>query len=209
MKITEVVPQKNTKHRVSVFVDNKYAFSLDETDAVFMKIKPGREITQSEIQNCIMEGNFTKARDCALGILSSKPITEKLLCDKLSEKGYDEAVVTEVVRELSELGYVNDYDYAALFLEHCVSKMWGRSKIKYEMKQKGIDDRIVEEILDNFDDADLTDDMTDAIISKYGSDDLTDIKTKARVTRYFASRGFGFSEIDAALRRAIALTEEN
>ena len=43
--------------------------------------------------------------------------------------------------------------------------------------------------------------------TKYGSEDLTDMKIKARVTRYFASRGFDFSKIDSALRRAIEQIE--
>ena len=49
MKVTAVEPQKNNKHRVSVFVDNEYAFSLDGADALLMKIKPGRELTKEQL----------------------------------------------------------------------------------------------------------------------------------------------------------------
>lgn len=207
MKVTEVTTQKNNQHRVSVFVDNKYAFSLDETDAVLMKIKPGRELTEADIHNCIMECNYTKARDYSFSILSGKPMSQKQLEDKLTEKGYDKAVVTEVINELTDLGYINDYDYAALFLEHCRSKMWGKKKVRYEMKQKGLSDEVINECLADYEDESIDDEMTELIISKYGSEDLTDMKIKARVTRYFASRGFDFSKIDSALRRAIEQIE--
>lgn len=203
MKVTDVTVQKNNKHRVSVFVDNEYAFSLDETDAVLMKIKPGRELTRSDIDRCIMESGYTKARDKAFEILSHKPLSKKELEDKLSEKGYDKAIVFEVTEELSSLGYINDRDYAALFMEHCMSKMWGKKKIRYEMKQKGLCDEIINEALCELEEDDMEDEMTELIISRYGRDDLTDMKTKMRITRYFASRGFDFSVIDKAIRKAI------
>lgn len=208
MKVTEVTAQKNNKHRVSVFVDNEYAFSLDETDAVMLKIKPGRELTEADMTRCIMECNYTKARDYSLNILSARPMTQKQLSDKLKEKGYDEAVVTEVKNELILLGYLNDYDYAELFLEHCISKMWGKKKIRYEMKQKGISDEIIKDILEDYDSADFCDEMAEMIISKYGSCELKDMKTKARVIRYFSSKGFDFSDIDRALRRAAEIAED-
>lgn len=203
MKVTDVTPQKKNRHRVSVFVDNEYAFSLDETDAVLLKIKPGRELTEADINRCIMECNFTKARDKAFDILSRKPLSKKELADKLGEKGYDEAIIFEVTEELVSLGYIDDAEYAALFLEHCRSKMWGMKKIRYEMKQKGLDEEIISEALSVLDDDECEDEMVELICSKYGGQDLSDMKTKARVTRYFASRGFDFSAIDRGIRKAI------
>ena len=207
MKVTDVTPQKNNTHRVSVFVDNEYAFSLDETDAVLLKIKVGRELTKADIDRCIMECNYTKARDKAFEILSRKPLCCKELEDKLFAKGYDNAIVAEVVRELEDLGYLSDTDYATLFLEHCRAKMWGKKKIRYEMKQKGIESGIIEDVLADIDEDDSLCDVTETIISKYGREDLTDMKVKAKITRYFASRGFDFSLIDKGIRRAIEVID--
>lgn len=202
MKVTDVVPQKNNNHRVSVFVDNEYAFSLDGADALMMKIKPGRELNGEDIEKCKWECNYTKARDKALDILSRKPVSESELKEKLTEKGYDDEISEKVISELEGLGYVNDYDYAALFLEHCLSKMWGGKKIRFEMKQKGLSDTVINEILSDFEESDMEEEMTELIISKYSSCDFSDIKTKAKITRYFASRGFDFSLIDKCITKA-------
>lgn len=206
MKVTSVEVQKNNRQRVSVFVDNEYAFSLDQTDAVVMKIKPGRELSQKDIENCIMECNFTKARDKALDILSRKPISQKQLEEKLCQKGYDKSVVFEVISEMKNLGYVNDYEYATLFLEHCRTKMWGEKKIIYEMKQKGLDDSVIRTVMSEYESDDDTEKIKEQIILKYGREDLTDIKVKAKITRFLASRGFDFSLTERCIRLAI---EEN
>ena len=202
MKVTEISPQKNNKHRISVFVDGKYAFSLDETDAVRLKIKVGRELSEKDVENCIMESGYSKARENAFDILSRKPVTKKELSEKLSQKGYDDAVVFEVIEELSVLGYLDDEEYARLYLESCRMKLWGDKKIRYEMHQKGISDDIISLVLDENSDEDETDEIVRTIIAKYGSSDLTDIKTKARVTRYLASRGFDFSLINTCINKA-------
>ena len=206
MKVTDVTVQKNNKHRVSIFVDNEYAFSLDETDAIAFKIKPGRELSQSELERCRMESCFTKALAKAFDMLSRKPYSRKELSEKLSKSGYDEAIVFEVAEELESLGYINDADYAALFLEHCLSKMWGKKKIRFEMKQKGLADEIIAEAIGSLDDENTEDEMTDMILARYRGEDMTDMKTKARITRYFASRGFDFALIDKAIRKAIEVT---
>ena len=203
MRVTKVEPQKNSKSRVSVFVDNEYAFSLDETDAVHLGIKAGRELSENDIRNCIMECNYSKAREKAFDILSRRPLSSKELDEKLTEKGYDEAVVAEVINELEDLGYINDYDYAVLFMEHCREKMWGEKKIRYEMSRRGISNEIAEEVLSVNDEYGRLEEMKEIIISKYSSRDLNDMKTKASVVRYFASRGFDFSLINSALAAAV------
>lgn len=206
MKVTELLPQKNNKHRVSVFVDNEYAFSLDETDAVLFKVKVGTQLSEDDIKRLTMEGNFTKARDYAFSILSRKMLTEKQLSDKLCEKGYDMAVSSEVCRELVSLGYINDEEYARLFLEHSVMKLWGKKKIMYEMKQKGLSDDTIAICLESFCEDDMTDEILRAIRQKYQGADLRDFKVKSRITRHFASRGFDFGFIDKCIRLA---EEEN
>lgn len=209
MKVTDLLPQKNNKHRVSVFVDNEYAFSLDETDAVLFKVKVGTQLSAADIQRLTMEGNFTKARDYAFSILSHKMLTEKQLSEKLMEKGYDKAVSSEVCRELISLGYINDEEYARLFLEHCTMKLWGKKKISYEMKQKGLSDETIAICLEDFFEDDMTDEMVRAIRQKYQGSDLSDFKVKSRITRHFASRGFNFDFIDKCIRLSIEEAEND
>ncbi len=207
MKVTDIVPQKNNNHRVSVFVDNEYAFSLDETDAILLKVKIGTELSNKDIERLTMEGNFTKARDYAFSILSHKMLTEKMLCDKLLEKGYDKAVVFEVSRELISLGYLNDEAYANLFLEHSKEKLWGKKKIRYEMEKKGLSNETIAVSLEDFQEDVMQEAVARTILKKYGKKDLSDYKVRASITRHFAMRGFDFSFIDKCIRLSIEEAE--
>ena len=200
MKVTDVSQQKNNSQRVNVFVDGSYSFSLDEAEAVLKGIKPGKELSEKDIRNLLMDSEFGKARDYALGVLSRKMITSSDLLGKLKEKGYAEIIAVEVIEELTSLGYIDDESYAATYLEYCREKMWGKKKIRFEMKQKGLGDELIENALMSYDEGDLISEMAELIKQKYPHDDLSDMKTKAKITRYFASRGFDFSQIDASIR---------
>lgn len=202
MKITEVSPQKNNPMRVSVFVDGEYSFSYDAADAALKGIKQGAELSEEDIQNLLPHSEFTKARDIALKILSIKSISSKNLSDKLNEKGYTDIIISRVIEELTSLGYIDDENYASMYLEYCMEKLWGKKKIRYEMQLKGIDEEIIEKVFLSYNEDDALKSMAELIKSKYASFCLSDIKTKAKITRYFASRGFDYSIIDAAIRLA-------
>ncbi len=202
VKITDIEVQKKNEMRVSVFVDGEYKFSLDAADAALRGIKIGRELSQKEIDNLIMDAEFTKARDYAMNVLSRKAISSKALGDKLAEKGYAPIVIPEVIRELEELGYIDDMEYARLYMEMCREKLWGSRKIAFEMTKKGIPKDIADELLEEYSDTEQTDAMAELICTKYANEDIHDMKTRAKITRYFASRGFDFSKIDAVVRMA-------
>lgn len=202
MKVTDISPQKNNSMRVNVFIDGNYRFSFDAAELALKGIKKGNELSEKEIRNLLMDSEYSKARDYALNVLSQKSISSSDLLEKITKKGYDEIIGYEVINELTDLGYVDDEAYAGLFLEYCTEKMWGKKKIRYEMKQKGLSDEIIENVLSTFSDDDQLENMAETIISKYGHEDINDIKVKNRIIRYFVSRGFDFSKADAAIKLA-------
>ena len=208
MKVTDITQQKHNKSRVSVYLDGKYAFSLEEVDAYRLKIKIGAVLTEADVEKCNMESNLSKAIAKAADILSRKPATKKEITDKLREKGYDDPVISVAVNELEELGYINDYDYARLYMDYAAEKCYGEKKIRYELENKGIDPFITEDVLAERSTPDISD-LAARIYARYGSVDMQDIKVKQRVSRYLASRGFDFSAINDAVRAYIREYQED
>ena len=199
MKITEVSPQKNNPQRVNVYADGDYVFSLDEVDALVMGIKPGREITDQDLKNCLFESQFSKAKSKAMEILSRKPLSKQMLADELQKKEYDEVVIAEVINEFESLGYLDDYNYAMLYIEYAASKIWGEKKMRYELSAKGVDPNTAEDAI-CASQLPGTEEIAELIKQKYGGEDTDDIKVKQRIFRFFASRGFDFSLVEKAIK---------
>ena len=198
MKITEVSVQKNNKDRANVYLDGKYVLSLDLTDAVLLGIKAGRDIDDKELKNLLFESQLGKSREKAMAILSRKSLSEKMLCDELIKKGYDDIVIDVLLDELKELGYIDDYAYTLLFLENCREKVWGRKKAEYELKQNGIDANTLEDALCEIPLPD-EEDICRVISHKYSGEDAEDFKVKQKIMRYFVSRGFEFQEVEKGI----------
>lgn len=208
MEITGITPQKHSKHRVSVYVDHTYAFSLDEVDLVRLGLKTGRQMTEQDIAACNVESNFSKAKAKALDALSHRAMSTKELRDKLLEKGFDDSIADMTVDDLTDLGYLDDTAFAALYAEQAMDgKGWGKRKVKYELLQKGVDGAVINEVLEAFD-APPYERMAELLQMKYGSLDVSDRKQKERATRFLASRGYDFSDIGEALARWAERQEE-
>ena len=198
MKITDITAQKHNKDRVSVFVDNEYTFSLDGVDAIKYQLKIGNDISQENIEFYRRECNISKARSLAMDIISRKPLCKKMLTDKLCEKGYDFEVIGEVVAELESIGVLDDYSYAVLFAEYAKEKCWGERRFKYELSQKGVENKIINLVADEFDFCDA-DEILELLKQKYKGQDFNDIKVKQKASRFLAARGFEFSVINEAI----------
>lgn len=198
MTVTDVTPQKKNTSRVNVFADGKYLFSMDEVDAVNLGIKKGAELTEDELALCLKYSGVAKAKDKALDIISHKAVTRKMLFDLLLQKGFSAEDITDVCDELENLGYIDDYAFAQLFMEYAEQKMWGTRKIRYELMQKGVSADIAEDVLSEFE-LPTPEKLAGSIIAKYGASDLSDIKVRQKITRYYAARGFDFDIIKSAL----------
>lgn len=200
MKITDVTEQKTNKNRVSVFVDERYSFSLDSADALRLGVRRGAEITEEDILNYNIESNLSKAKSKAFDIIMRKPVTEKELRKKLFEKGYDKSIIDMVVETMYEYNYLNDLEYCRSFIEYAVGKGWGEAKIRFELKRKGADEESIISALEAFEDT-PDDRIYDILQNKFSDVDMSDYKQKQKVMRFFASRGFDFDSIKTAISR--------
>ena len=166
MKITDIDVQKKNKNRVSVFVDGEYSFSLEQIDALRLSLKIGMEITDEDITKYNIESNLGKARAKAGDMLSRRPYSLHDFKTKLLDKGFDDVIVNVIADEFTELGYLDDFEYAKMYIEDARCKLKGDKKIAYELSLKGVSERITREALDECEGVPL-DEISGIINTKY------------------------------------------
>ncbi|MGL6115213.1 MAG: regulatory protein RecX [Cetobacterium sp.] len=79
-------------------------------------------------------------------LLSKKDYCEKDLREKLYNKYLNKIVVSRVLEILREKGYLDDLEYAKSYIN---THNYSKAKLKYMLKQKGISDEVIEELLEN------------------------------------------------------------
>ena len=91
---------------------------------------------------------YAVASNIVLRQLSLAPKTRHQLLQKLAKKGTPSEVATAVLDRFTELGYVDDFTYAQMFIRSkTVSKHLSNRALAYELAKCGIDKSTIERAL--------------------------------------------------------------
>ncbi|WP_107943664.1 recombination regulator RecX [Metasolibacillus fluoroglycofenilyticus] len=149
--ITKIGRQKNNAERYNIYLNEKYAFAVDEGTLIQFGLTKGKVLEQFDIDEITYEDEIAKAFSKALHFLSFQMRSEYEVKKKLLDAGHGEAVVLEAVRKLERLGFLNDETYSKALLEtkkKTASK--GPRAIKQDLMKKGIDKKLQEQVLQTF-----------------------------------------------------------
>ncbi|MBN1351279.1 RecX family transcriptional regulator [candidate division KSB1 bacterium] len=192
-EITRVEPQKRNKKRRSIFLDGEFAFGVDEELIYKYELYEGSRINLDTVGKILEEEEFKRALDKALRFLAYRARSEKEMRDKLVQSGYDEDTIVRVITILKEKKYINDKEFASLFVrERLRLRPSGQYLLKHELKQKGIPEEIVNNTLaDIFSEYSQTEIARDLIRKKENSyRNLEPNIRRKRLTDFLLRRGF-------------------
>ncbi|HEX2619589.1 MAG TPA: RecX family transcriptional regulator [Phototrophicaceae bacterium] len=190
--ITTLEVQKRNKERVNVYLDGEYSFSTTLIDAA--RLRKGQTLTDAEIAALRVEDAIAKAVDSAVRFLAYRPRSVAEIQRNLAEKSIDELVITAAIDRLSTLGYLDDEAFARFWVDNRTAfKPLGPSALRYELRQKGIAEGIIEEILDQLDaTASARQAASGQIRRLRGSDQRT---FRQKLGSFLQRRGFGYDVI--------------
>ena len=137
--ITKVSAQKRPG-RYNIFLDGHYAFSVSEkTLAEFVLLK-GQELTDQQIDQVRSFDADAKATELAARYLGYEPRTIKEVHDYLVKHEISEAAAASAIGELADLGYLNDPEYARLFIKNDLKVgQSGPKAVSRDLQRKGLD----------------------------------------------------------------------
>lgn len=137
---------------------------------------------------------YLKARSKAVNYILYKPRTVHEVYRKLLDLEYNEEIVRDVIDALTELGYINDDEYVKKFIENQKkTRKLSINMIKLKLKNKGIDDELIEKYIRE---ADLHDSESICrfLQKKKYSRDL-DLKAQERIFASGVRQGFRIGEL--------------
>ena len=204
MQITDLKPQVKNAKRVSVYLDGNYYCGLDLITVMQARLKVGDEITKERLIEIQRESEMQACMDVALRALSKSVKTEKDIIKKLESKGFLSEIAVETVEKLKSYGYINDQDYSNRYAETYKNRK-GKKLIKLELKQKGVDERVIDETL-NAIESEL--ETAIAIAEKYCKNKEKDLKLKQKCYNYLLSKGFSYEDSATATKKVLG-EEEN
>ncbi len=153
--------------------------------------------------------DFKKYLDKAYFFLKFRPRSEKELQDYLVKKKAPKEIIEKIITSLKEQKFLDDKEFAKWFMEQRLRfKPKAMRLIKYELKQKGINKEIVDELgimnneLGQVSDFESAEKLVERKIDKYKNLDKKEIYQK--LGGYLARRGFNWDIIKKSIDSILA-----
>ncbi len=226
MKIERLEPSQHKQGRWLVWLEDASVVRVGEGDVVSLGLYAGKELSDAQAEALAAAGARSKLMERAVGLLAMRPMSRKELLDRLCapprpKKGkwpYErldaadmpdqEALRTqaealreqaeEVAVRLTELGLLDDAEYARMVVRHYAAKGFGVRKIRDELYRRGVPREHWEQAMEEREPDEGQ--LLALARQKLRGAEPTREELK-RVSSYLARRGYGWEEISSVLER--------
>ena len=166
--ITQLTSGVRDPNRVNVFVNDKFALSLDVKQVVDLSIKVGRSLSEAELQELHTASEFGKLYQRTLEWVLMRPRSVWETRDYLKrrqikrtqlnrKRSHDElkplpeiqsSAIELVVERMIERGYVDDRKFAEFYVENrFVKKGVSKRRLEQELRKKHVPEEVIHEVL--------------------------------------------------------------
>ena len=210
--VTRLAQQKKDLDRVSVFVDESFAFGLAVDLVIEAGLHKGQALSAEQQRALLVRQETYAAKASALAGLASKARTTREVRDALARKGFADDVIEDTVADVVRLGLVDDAAYARAFVRGRFSgRGYGPARLRQDLMRKGVGRDAIEAALAELSESeDLGDAARDQAARKWrtlsSEDDLR--KRKKKTMDYLVRRGFSFGRAREAVDAVSAEDEE-
>lgn len=208
MKITSIKQYKGSTYEVEL--DEARKIYLHADIIADFGMFSGMELDKTELRKIIYASNFRRAFQYALHLLDYRDYSYKEMFLKLEKTYKNENLCYAVMKKLVSVGVINDARYAEKLARKLVeSRRYGLRRAKQEMFLKGIDSETADEALEVYEDA-AEENLAYLLERKYSRllTDETDRKSIEKVKSALVRYGYGFGEINAAVREYFENAED-
>lgn len=187
--ITQLEVQKKNKKRVSVYLDDVYAFGLSIMIAA--RLFTGQVLSGDQIESLIEEDLDSRAYEAAVRFLGyrARSITEMSIY--LAEKKFPESSRKKAVTRLVNAGYLNDREFARMWIDDRLRlNPKGTFMLRMELRQKGIDDGLIDEALVDYNEEEAARTALGPRLPKWQK--LPEEALKKKIYSFLSQRGFSY-----------------
>jgi regulatory protein len=198
--ITRLVASNGRAKKVRVYLDGKYAFSLEADMVLESGLRVDQDLSEPKINKLARQNDLRRALAAANRLLSSRPRSERELRQKLAQKGLDATTVDESLKYLKEHGLVDDTAFARYWAENRAAfSPRSQHLIQLELRQKGVTADVAEETSSEVDDEAAAYAAGAKRASRLEMSDYEEFRR--RLGEYLRRRGFGYDVINRSVKR--------
>lgn len=195
--ITKIEQQAKNKDRVNIYLDGEFALGCSLEIAILNHLKENVEISNEKLDELVFENEKSLALNKAVALLGKNLKTKKQMRTYLKDKGYSQKIVDYVLEKLSEYNYINDVNYATIYVRS-VKHKYGKIKIVNELKQKGVSEKDIDLVMQEFE---TEEDIILNLANKYVKNKEITNEILSKMYRFLLSKGFEYDDVSRVVKK--------
>jgi regulatory protein len=199
-KITALRANKRTPKRVSLFLDGKFAISIDMEDAVKEGLKPGLELSPDQMAGLLNNLSVAHCFSTAYRYLSYRPRSEAEMRERLRQRGFEDNQIEIVINKLKEQNLLDDTAFARFWKDNRETfRPRSQRLTKLELRKKGVADEIIDEVVSQADDIDSAYRAASRKAPNLAKQEY--VVFRRRLGDYLKRRGFSYPVINQTVKK--------
>jgi len=150
--VTKIQQQKKVLHRYNIFLNDDYAFSVDEDILVQHRIHKGMELSKQEVEEIMDREDVHRNYVMAINYLSYRMRSTQEIRTYLRQKEVTPSTIAEIISRLEKEKLINDLSFAQAFVRDRMHRSTkGPRVIMNELREKGVKAEIANEAVTQYD----------------------------------------------------------
>lgn len=144
--------------------------------------------------------DIAKLKTRALALLARREHSALELQNKLQQKGFEPAAVTQIIETLQTANLQSDQRFAEMYYRSKASQGLGPVRIRNELIAKGVCESIIDEVSDELA-IDWQEIIKQTYEKKYRGSPISDYQDKMKRMNFLQYRGFEFALISSLIQQ--------
>jgi regulatory protein len=206
-KITAIELQKKNPDRVSIHLDEQFAFGLSRLVAAWLKV--GQDLSAEKIAALQAEDAREVAIQKALRFLGYRARSVHEVRENLQKHAIPEVVIELTLKRLQETGLLNDQEFAQAWVENRNTfRPRSRRVLSLELRRKGLAEDVIQQTLEqNTGETSLAREAARKYLRKVQGLEWPDFRN--RLGGFLGRRGFTYAVVAPVLRELWAELHPN
>lgn len=197
MKVTSIKQQVKRAGRYSIFVDDKYAFSLSETALLESKLASGQELSAGQVRQFKQLSGEDRLYNQTLRYVAMRLRSAWEIEQYLARKKASPHLIEQILNKLSIIGMIDDDKYAEAYVStRRLLRPAPRRKMVAELRAKHVAGDIIERALGQ----EAADEQTALLAVIERKRRQTKYQDDLKLMQYLARQGFNYNDIKTALK---------
>ncbi|MDA1329967.1 MAG: RecX family transcriptional regulator [Chloroflexi bacterium] len=197
--ITALKQQKRNPQRVNVFLNGEFAFGLAKIVAAWLKV--GEGLSEEKIVQLHAKDEVETAYQRGLNFLSYRSRSVAEVQRNLEKHGLSEDAIGEVLERLIDKQLLDDEKFALDWVDNRGTfRPRGRFALRVELRQKGIQDSVIEHVLKDLDEDALARRAAEKKLRQFSR--LNEKEFRKKLSAYLSRRGFSYEIVTDVCKQA-------